>query len=297
MEVVDSSSDLSNVLRKCRILAQRLNHEGFKQWVAHELEGYPPGSELPDYRVCRHNMVLGHFVGPFGSGIKGAQIPHSAIPDEFRDMLTEVRFFDGVAYLTESIRTTTKGHVQSKWPAEACGLIGQGTIFAHMNLVEAYQVVTTATVAGILDNIRNRILNFVLELETRNPDAGEPVKNKNEIPREQVQHIFNTTINGGVGNLAQGSSDFSQQANVQVNKGDIDSLVRELCEIGIAGRDIQELRSAVSEEPAAPKGKFGNKVTAWIGKAICKAGEGAYKVSTSVAADVITQALKKYYGI
>ena len=297
MEVVDSSSDLASVLRKCRILAQRLGHEGFKEWVIHELDGYPPGKDLPDYRICRHNIVIGHFFGAFGRELKGAQIPQSSIPEEFREMLTTVRFGQGVAWFAETITSCKDGMIRAKWLAEATQIIGQGTIYDGMYLAEAHQIVTTATMAGIISNIRNKVLNFVLEVESSNPEAGEAVKDKNQISKEHVQNIFNTVIKGDVGNMAQASSDFSQQSVVQIKQGDMNSLVQKLTELGISPEDIRELRSAVLEEPGVSGKTFGNKIHSWIGKIVSKAAQGAYTVSTSVVGHVITDALKKYYGI
>jgi AbiTii len=296
-ESVDSSSDLASILRKCRVLAQRLGHDGFKDWVTHELEGYPDGSELPPYRISRNNLVLGHFVGGLGQQVSGAQIADSSIPEEFRDMLTEIRFFEGVAWIQEHLRTSGGGYLRTAWPPEACRLIGQGTIFRGMHLLEAHQVITTATLARALDSIRNKVVKFALELESRDPEAGEAMKNENQIPKEQVQQIFNTVIKGDVGNVAQGGSDFTQQATMQIRKGDIDSLVTAISHLGISPEDVHELRSAVADEPAAGNAGFGKKVTGWIGKIVSKAARGACTVSTSVASHVITDALKKYYGI
>ncbi len=163
--------------------------------------------------------------------------------------------------------------------------------------MQACQVVSDAELAGILDTIRNKVLNFVLELESRNPEAGEPVNDKNQVPKEQVQQVFNTVIKGDVTNMAQGGSGFTQQAMMQVRKGDLDALIRAISEFGIGADEMHELRNAVSDEPTAIEGNFGKKVTFWIGKIVSKAAQGAYTVSTSVAGNVITEALKKYYGI
>lgn len=52
-DLASSSSkdiELSTLLRKCKILATRLNHPGFKSWVENELNGYNDVSSLPSYR-------------------------------------------------------------------------------------------------------------------------------------------------------------------------------------------------------------------------------------------------------
>jgi hypothetical protein len=44
---VGGTSDLETLLRKCRVLGTRLQHEEFKSWIQWELDGYPVGISLP----------------------------------------------------------------------------------------------------------------------------------------------------------------------------------------------------------------------------------------------------------
>jgi hypothetical protein len=72
--VVQEGADIGSVLLKLRLLASRLGSDLLEEWVKHESEGYPKGTEVPSYRkvgVSYH----GTFSGPFGSGIKNAPIP------------------------------------------------------------------------------------------------------------------------------------------------------------------------------------------------------------------------------
>jgi hypothetical protein len=242
-------------------------------------------------------VTMGHFVGAFGREIKNIQIPAMAIDERFRSGLTEVYFRQGVASIKSMIDSSENGSMRIPWPAEAYQLVGQGDIIADMNLIQAIRVINISELTGTLDAVRNKILNFVLELETRDPEAGEAVKERGQIPKDQVQHIFKTIIKGDVANLAQGSSHFIQEAAVQVRKGDIDALLRAVSNLGVSPEDTAELRFVVEQEPKCKRGEFGSKVSAWIGKIVSKAAHGAYEVTTKVVADVAAEALKRYYGI
>lgn len=44
---VDSSIPLSDLLRKCTLLAARLQNDELRSWVARELNGYESADELP----------------------------------------------------------------------------------------------------------------------------------------------------------------------------------------------------------------------------------------------------------
>ena len=88
-----------------------------------------------------------------------------------------------------------------------------------MVLVQAWQSLGVSSLVGILSTVRNRILNFVLEIEGSFPDAGEAQANSVPIPKEQVAQIFNHYIYGNVGNLASGH-DIHQTATVNVSQGE-----------------------------------------------------------------------------
>ena len=96
MEAVDGDYDLASLLRKCRILAQRLNNADLKSWVVNELEGYRAEDDLPDYRLLSQALLLGHYFGAFGAEVRNVQIPTSAVVEEFREQIIGVRFIHGV---------------------------------------------------------------------------------------------------------------------------------------------------------------------------------------------------------
>lgn len=58
---IDGTSDLETLLRKCRVLASRLQNNEFKQWVQSELDGYRDEIEVPEYRHIQ-SQAYGHFL-------------------------------------------------------------------------------------------------------------------------------------------------------------------------------------------------------------------------------------------
>ena len=79
---IDNKTSLETLLRKCRVLASRLQNDELKIWVQHELDGYFGCEDLPKYRRIV-GQGCGHFSGPFGSGIRNAPIADSLIPKKF----------------------------------------------------------------------------------------------------------------------------------------------------------------------------------------------------------------------
>lgn len=292
---IDSSSSLETLLRQCRVLASRLKNDEFKQWVQYELDGYYGDTVvLPSYRKTE-GSCFGHFSGPFGSGLRNAPIPDACIPKEFREQLTTVELRQGVASLQQLVDGATDGNLHLPWPANAALLFGT-KIYQNQNLMQAWIAVSPSFITGVLSTIRNRVLNFALEIEAQNPEAGEAPAGSLPIPKENVSQIFNNYIYGNVGNVASGQS-ISQSATTIVAQGDVSALMKQLKDRGINESDLSELQTALQSEPKPTENVVGPRVAGWMGKMVAKAADGTWKIGTTVAANLLTTLIKSYYGM
>ncbi|ARA74749.1 hypothetical protein LES60_05405 [Pectobacterium brasiliense] len=210
---IDSSIDLPTLLRKCKVLAARLGNDDFKRWIDSELSGYDNKEDLPEYRILRVNSK-GHFGGPFGSGLRNADMPLSCLPEDFREMLGHSYFTQPIAAMASLVADGKSGTLQEPWNPDLVAHFG-GRIYENMVCMQAWKVIPTSALVAALDTVRTRILNFALEIEAQNPAAGEAMANEKPVPQETVQHIFNTYITGDVQNLASGSTNFTQHAKQQ----------------------------------------------------------------------------------
>jgi len=104
---IDSTIELSTLLRKCKVLAARLGNAKFKKWVDQELNGYKSKDGVPDYRRL-HVTSKGNFFGAFGSALREAPIPLTSIPKDFRTGLDVCYLAQPVAELDGALRYTEK---------------------------------------------------------------------------------------------------------------------------------------------------------------------------------------------
>lgn len=204
--------DLSSLLRKCKILSARLNHHEFKVWVEKELNGYESDEELPSYRIMKV-MSKGHFSGAFGSGLRNANIPTYIVDKEYREYIEHAYLTLGIGGLESLISNSPDGIIRQVWAPELLSIWGE-KFYEDMYCIEAWKVIPVATIENILNIVRNKILSFVLEIEAENPEAGDVKMNTNPIEQGKITQIFNTTIHGNVQNVATGSSDFTQNAQL-----------------------------------------------------------------------------------
>ena len=210
---IDSSVDLATLLRKCKVLAARLGNEDFKRWIDNELSGYDSKDDLPEYRILNVNSK-GHFGGPFGSGLRNADIPLMCLPEHFRESLGHSYMMEPVAAMASLVANGKSGSLQEPWNPDLVAHFGN-RIYERMVCMQAWKVIPASAIVAALDTVRTRVLNFVLEIEAQNPAAGEAMSNERPVPQETVQHIFNTYITGDVQNLSSGSTNVSQNANMQ----------------------------------------------------------------------------------
>ena len=152
-----------------------------------------------------------------------------------------------------------------------------------MNLLQAEISIAKSSVVGVLSAVRNRTLDFALEIESTNPDAGEATPDATPpISRERVSQIFNHCVFGDVGSVASGHH-ISQTTQQNIKSADFESLALFLKQVGLAQGEISELKEAIAVESKPTKETFGPRVTDWIGKAAGKVVQGTMKVTTSVA--------------
>jgi len=298
-DAINANVDISVVLRKCKVLAARLGNEEFKQWVEYELNGYTAKEDVPDYRILRVDSY-GHFAGIAGSGMNNAPIPPSVIKGlskEWKDFITTHYFMDSISYYTSLMKGQSGDEpLKVPWPADLIAYVGNN-VYQYMNCVSAWKLISSASIASIIDTVRNKVLSFVLEIEAEAPDAGEAPPDTKPISEERVAQVFQTVVMGNVTNLAAGNGAIAQSTDIKVVQNDLDSLRQYLSSVGIGEPDLKKLDKAIKEDAeSSVKDELGNKVRTWIGKMVSKSGSTAWNVATSVATQLLIQALSKYYG-
>ncbi len=294
---IDPNADVSTLLRKCKVLSVRLSNAEFSHWVDQELSGYKDITSLPDYRI-RSVQSKGHFSGPFGSGMRNAAIPLMCIDKRFRPNLEKCYFIQPISTYVDLLRSK-EGSFQEPWSPDLVAHVGMN-IYEDMNCMQAWKVIPRGLIIALVDAVRNRILNFVLEIESEAPDAGEAPPNKPPLSKERVTQVFNTHIYGNVGNIAKGSQHVTQTATIAISHNDLEALKKYLLSIGLPSNNIDDLESAIKEDTASGETQprqLGAKVSAWLGSLLLGISQGIVPIIQSVDADLITQAILMYYGL
>lgn len=289
------------LLRKCKILATRLSYDPLKQWTEYELNGYADGVDLPSYRVDYPVALKGNFSGPWGSGLLNADVPFETIPKEYRDNFKLISFTEGVAVLESyvaKVRGHDDDHIKNPLPADLVARFP--LVYQGMSAMQIWRFIPIGHVVAVLDQVRNRVLSFALEIESANPEADEATPGSIPVPLERVNHIYNTFIMGGTNAWTSGSSDFKQNIKqktkmVTVAKGDLDSLLGYLRTLGVDDSDLDDLETSLKEDARVQEaGGMGEKTHSWLGKMLIKAQGGALNVGANAAGSLLADAILTY---
>ena len=293
-EAVDSKSDLGTLLRKCKILAARLDSSPLENWLLWESNGYPENVPVPDYRIWPL-QIKGDFFGPFGSGIKNAPIPLMCLPTNAQESYQNFRCRQSIASIEDVLRKNSKGNLRIS-TGDLAVILGTN-VYEHQNCVQAWAEIGVGSLVEVLNAVRNRVLDFALAVWKESPTAGEPGnKTSHNIESGRVTQIFNTTVYGGPANLVGSAIDSSITFTIQQN--DFSSLEKTLKGNGVQNEDIQELNKAIhTDAPPKTKQSFGPCVSGWIANMMKKAAQGTWQIGIGAAGKLLAEAISKYYGL
>jgi hypothetical protein len=295
---ISETGDVSALLRKCKLLAARLDNREFAEWVDRELGGYPSDLDLPQYRLVQ-TLSYGNFVGPYGMQASRQQIPLSLLPENLRATYRQARLDQAIsAYqsFVDDDPVGRKGSLHSPWPAEMALHYGS-KLMNDMQCVAAWREIPFSAIHILLNAVRTAILGFAIDIQREAPDAGEsPVGAPRPIPEERVTQIFNTNIAGSVGNIANGGSAFHQTATVGVQVADWDGLSRYLQSLGIPEQASPELKNELESVRAAGAESGRLRGREIIGRLVAKAASCSSGVAVELAATGIAKAIAGYLG-
>jgi len=171
--------------------------------------------------------------------------------------------------------------------------------FEGYALNAAWKVMTATLIAGILEVIRTRVLEFVLVIEkelgidTMNYDDD---KTPLETPsQERINQVFNTTIHGGT-SIAFGNSGTTNQYASHVQPGDLQGLREKLAQLGITEELLTDLDTALDKDADSGE-QPGPHVQGWFSRVMIKAGKGSLQLASTAAATVVMSEVRRFLGL
>lgn len=276
----------STLLRKCMVLAAKLDSKPAEDWVEWELNGYPEGVPIPDYRHL--SMMIKVDMIDIARRANGWVVPPEFVDENGKNFMQH-HYRVSIGEIEDYL---AKGEATLQF--QVGNLVGylMAQKFTDMNILSAWCEVSAGKVKHITESVRTRILKFALDLEKAFPEAA---REDQAMPQksERVNQIFNTTIYGPA-NVVGAATNSSVSLNVKMR--DFSSLASALRGNLVSEPDILELQKSVEAESPSSDGKVGPKVATWIGKMVSKAADGTWTIGTGAAGSLLADLIGKFYG-
>jgi AbiTii len=292
----NSQTSLGEVLRLCLRLGSLLDNKELSNWAKAEAGGYTSTNDLPDYRIFATG-ARGTFLGPFGSGYRNLPLPRAVIEEKHRDTLFTVYMRQPVGELERlAVGRADTNEVTIPWSADAV-LYYREIISGHV-LAAAEQIMTTTIIAGTLEVIRARVLEFGLAIEKElgidmlNDESNKPLETPDQ---ERISQVFHTTIYEGT-SIAVGNTGTTNQYATHVQPGDLQGLKSKLTQLGVTEELLTDLDTALDKD-ADSQEQPGPHVQGWFSKLMIKAGRGTIQLVSATATTVVIAEVRRFLGL
>lgn len=221
-ELANGSIDTQTALKRAKVLLQELENEDILKWINYELEGYPDGVSLPEYRKISGQLYGSYFKGSIASHMKynHVPLPLGKMPDKNQQILLTTEMTQGIEALKRMVEDSEKSDTRTlakSIPADVYPYI------AHCNN-DPYMIITTASVElnmpqilNIFSKVESVLLDVLYYLEKQfgnldelDIDVGS--KNAEELSGiiNHIQLIYNDhSVSIGDNNKIKDSSIFS----------------------------------------------------------------------------------------
>ena len=249
-ETMNSNSRLSDILRKALVVATKLKVDEFKIWIESELKGYPKVQDIPSYRKVNGSVKAWNRYNGW--------IPVIVQDSPINDLISNRSIGQPISELESLCHQKDEGgDLQVPLPHDWIMKLFSKSEEFRLGMVPTL-IVDRSQLIGILDAVRNEILNWSLELE-RQGILGDGMSFSTEEVK-MAKSVIN--INSFKGILGDVSS-----SNVQF--GDYSSIHDTLKDKGVSQKEMNELENLLYEikvaEPDQRKGLV-KRGFEWIGR-------------------------------
>ena len=193
---------VSDLLRKALVVSKKLGVSEIEEWINNELKGYPPGSEVPEYRIVHGQIKVWN---PY-HGWQPLFFENHKMAEKLssREIMQPIGELDSLNITEGVLHVPFPEHIKS-------------SLMKAMELpLEPILHISRTEVIGILDTVQNIILEWALELE-ENGILGENISFSKEekITANQVTYQITNYI-GSMSNsqLQQASPHGNQKLDI-----------------------------------------------------------------------------------
>lgn len=228
-DAINHNEKVTTLLRKALVVATKLNFPEFRKWIEQELEGYDGKSQnIPNYRIVRGELRASH---PHYQWI-----PYLFDDPKSAETLSKRRAQQPIGELEHLLeKKGTKGILTMPFSPEMLKQLDTGNL--ELGIIPTL-IVDSASIQGIIDAVRNVVLQWSLKLES-DGIVGEGLtfsKEEKEKASSVAYHIQNftdvagtvTTGNLQIGNYCTIHQDLKARGISQQDRNELEDILDKL---------------------------------------------------------------------
>ncbi len=237
-DCLDNSTPITSTLRKAKVAASKLELITFLDWINNELNGYKNAENLPEYRDLTGGVETQNIH-------TGEWIPLIATDKTTSDLITRAPILETLGTLEDLIKN--KEHPNTGLILPYSPHIKSILATAFKNDGDYRRTLSSGNILGILESVRNIVLDWTLELE-KSGTLGEGMSFKKEEKKQAqiVTQIFYADHIGFAGNVSDQASVTSNQSISEIDMEKLTVLLHEIQKS--SGNLPEEIRTKVEEQ-------------------------------------------------
>ncbi|MDZ5647366.1 hypothetical protein [Nitrospirillum sp. BR 11828] len=222
---MNSETLIADLLRMAKTVSVKLDLADVREWIDHEMNGYPDFNNLPEYRRLVGTLKA---LNPYRGWI-----PAVIQDSRLEEIVSTCRANEPISSIEDTIRRTEKGIGYVSYSPNQQQQLILSDMFGFNTQFQVHIPISAAI--RLLDAVRNRILDWSLSLEKAGVLGIGMSFTQNE--KEKVRNMANNTynINGNIGvfgDVSKSHVHTNQSANY--NSSDLNDLAEAIRQIKIS---------------------------------------------------------------
>lgn len=150
-----NNGEISSILRKALIIANKLNLTDFEEWIKSELNGYEDYSELPEYRKIDCELVQDRIDGIVAAYTITQNEPVFIEDSEINALARKLYYRGSISEIISICNEHEKG-VRFNTPRELQQLLGN---------VAVYRLCHISKLENIIEQVKNELIFWCIKLD------------------------------------------------------------------------------------------------------------------------------------
>lgn len=302
-ELINTDKSLQGPLMKLNYFGRLTKNQKFINFTTNEMKGYEVGAIIPEYRKTIAKLLV-TAQSPYIDS-QEIEVPISAIK-EMRKNFTYLDVRDGIVTVEKMARDMVeKGNKEFYKPMPLQSLPLIQPILRQLYKANPPLDATSSRLIGngnIFLDIPSSIRTTLLELVMAVADEFGYDVEINEFNTTKINNTINNYMsthitNSGDGNVINTGNENKILNSNSIQKGDLESIKKELTKQGIDSEDINNLTEILQSESPNEDKTLGENAINWILDISKKALNGVGKIATGVSSNLLATLIKGYYGI